>query len=261
MCLAANPIFSAEPASKPVEIIAHRGASYDAPENTLSSLKLGFEQGADACELDVWVTKDGVPVLLHDKDTLRTAGVKLLASATNFADLAKLEVGSWKDKKFAGEKIATLVEALATVPSGKRMFVEIKCDARGVPAILQAIEDAKLKPEQTVIISFDADVVEAAKKSRPDLLAFWIVSLKNDKGQAPKIEDLIAKAQTIQADGLNLSDSPLIDSAAVEKIRAAKLGLYVWTVDQPAAAKRLVELKVDGITTNRPGWLREQLQR
>ncbi len=253
----ASLLHAADP--KPVEIVAHRGASHDAPENTLAALCLGFEQHCDAGELDVWVTKDNEPVVIHDKDTKRVAGDECIVAQHTLADLQKLDIGTWKDKKFAGERIPKLVDALALVPEGKRMFIEIKCDVEGVPAILKAIEAAKLKPEQTAIISFHADVVAAAKKARPDLAAYWIVSLKNDKGQSPKIADLITQAKPIGADGLDLSDSPLIDAASVADIRAAKLGLYIWTVDDPAAAKRLVSLGVDGITTNRPGWLREQL--
>ena len=257
--MAAALAHAAEP--KGTEIIAHRGASHDAPENTLAAMKLGFEQGSDAGELDVWVTKDDVPVVIHDKDTKRVAGELCVVAEKTFAELQRLDVGKWKNEKYTGEKIPKLTDALALVPAGKRMFVEIKCEASHVPVILKAIDEAKLKPEQTAIISFDAGVVAAAKKARPDLLAYWIVSLKNDKGQAPKIPDFVNKAQAIGADGLDLSDSPLIDTASVTQIRAAKLGLYTWTVDDPAAAKRLVELGVDGITTNRPGWLREKLGR
>ena len=250
------PLHAAKPAA--VQIIAHRGASYTAPENTLAALRLGFELANEGCELDVWVSSDGVPVVIHDVDTKRVAGVNRKVADQTSAELQKLDVGSWKAPKFAEERIPTLLEALALVPPGKRMFVEVKCDEKGIPAILQAVKEAKLKPAQTTIISFHADVVAASKKDRPDLLAYWIVSLKPNKGKEPNIADLISKAQAIGADGLNLSDSPILDAAAVKQIRAASLGLYVWTVDNPEAAKRLIDLGIDGITTNCPGWLLEQ---
>lgn len=243
-----------------VEIIAHRGASVDAPENTVIAMQVGFEQQAEAGELDVWISKEGRAVVIHDGDTKRVAGVAKKVSDQTLAELQQLDVGKWKDAKFAGTKIPTLEEALATVPKGKRIFVEAKCGAYGVPEILRAITASGLAPEQTVIISFHAEVIAAAKKARPDLQAYWIVAMKNDKEEVRNLDDLIKTAHTIHADGLDLSDHPVLDAAAVQKVKEAKLGFYVWTVDDPAAAKRLVQIGVDGITTNRPGFLKEKLK-
>jgi glycerophosphoryl diester phosphodiesterase len=243
-----------------VEIIAHRGASHDAPENTLAALRLGFEQQCDAGECDVWVSKDGTPVVIHDADTKRVAGVPRKISEQTCDELCQLDVGRWKDVRFTGEKIPKLVDCLAIVPSGKRMFVEIKCGVEGVPAILSAIEQSKLDPQQIEVISFSSQVIAAVKKVRPDLKAYWIVALKDEPSKVTKVTDLIATAQTIQADGLDVSNHTMIDADFVNKVRKTKLRLYVWTVDNAQAAQRLRDLGVDGITTNRPAWLREQLQ-
>ncbi|MFO0871181.1 MAG: glycerophosphodiester phosphodiesterase [Pirellulales bacterium] len=243
-----------------VELIAHRGASHDAPENTLRALRLGFEQQSDAGELDVWVSRDGVPVVIHDADTKRVAGVPRKVSEQTLAELQALDVGSWKGAHFAGERIPTLREALAIVPAGRRLFVEIKCGVEGVPAILRVLQESAMPAPQLVIISFSSAVVAAAKQARPDLHAYWIVAWKKDKeGREPRIEQLIEQARRSSADGLDLSDHPQIDAEVVSQVRAANLRLYVWTVDDAAAARRLARLGVDGITTNRPGWLREQL--
>lgn len=243
-----------------VEIIAHRGASHDAPENTLTALKLGFEQGCDAGELDVWISRDGVPVVIHDKDTKRVAGDPRQVSEQTLDELRTLDVGAWKDAKFRGTRIPTLAEALAIIPREKRMFVEIKCGVEGVAPILRAIEMAGLPAKQTDIISFHSEVIAEVKRSRPDLVAHWIVAWKKDKqGSAPTIDELITTARRIRADGLDLVDSPLLDATAAAAVRAVPLKLYVWTVDDADAARRLVQLRVDGITTNRPGWLRQRL--
>ena len=96
--------------------------------------------------------------------------------------------------------------------------------------------------------------------ARPDVAAYWVVSLKPAKGKpAPTAEGLIAKAKAINADGLDLSAAPALDRAFAAKVKAAGLKLYVWTVNDIAEARRMVEIGVDGITTDRPGWLREQL--
>src|SRR5262245_4724666 len=99
-------------AAPKVEIVAHRGASYDAPENTLASLKLAWEQKADASEFDVFLSKDGKIVVIHDADTKRTAGVDKKVVSQTLDELRALDVGSWKNAKFKGEKIPTLDEML-----------------------------------------------------------------------------------------------------------------------------------------------------
>ena len=85
-----------------VEIIGHRGASYDAPENTLASFKLGYQQKADADELDIYLTKDGKIVVMHDANTARTAGVSNKLATSTFDDLRKLDAGQWGKWKGKG---------------------------------------------------------------------------------------------------------------------------------------------------------------
>ena len=242
-----------------VEIVGHRGASFDAPENTLAAIKLAWEQKADAAEFDVYLSKDGKIVVIHDADTKRTAGVEKKVVEQTLEELRKLDAGKWKGAKFAGEKIPTLDEVLATVPAGKRVFIEVKCGPEIVPELDRVIKAAKLKPEQTCVISFSADVIAATKKARPDLPAYWIVNL-NTKGKPKTAEDLIARAKDIKADGLDLSATPaVLDAAFGKKVKDAGLKLYVWTVDDVELAKKMLAAGVESITTNRPGWLREQL--
>jgi glycerophosphoryl diester phosphodiesterase len=253
---------AAQKADPKVEIIAHRGASYDAPENTLAAINLAWKQKSDASEFDVFLSKDGKIVVIHDRDTLRTTGVEMRVADTSLADLRKLDAGKWgkwKDGGFAGEKIPTLEEMLATVPRGKRVLIEVKCGVEIVPELRRVLKASKLKPEQTPIISFHADVIAAVKKARPDLAAYWIVSLDEKKKKAPDAETLIATAREIKADGLDLSASPKLDAAYADKVKKAGLKLYVWTVNDVKVARQMVQIGVDGITTDRPGWLREEL--
>lgn len=256
--LTATAALAAEPPK--VEIVAHRGASADAPENTVAAIELAWKQNADASEFDVYLTKDGKLVVIHDATTKRTAGVDVKVADSTLAELRKLDAGTWKDKKFAGEKLPTLDEMLATVPAGKRVFIEIKCGPEAVPEVDRVVKVSKLKPEQAVVISFNADVVAASKKLRPDLQALWIVSLQPKGQKARTAEELIAKAKEIKADGLDLSATPeILDKAFGDKVKAAGLKLYVWTVDDAALARKMIAAGVESITTNKPGWLREQL--
>jgi glycerophosphoryl diester phosphodiesterase len=243
-----------------VEIVAHRGASFDAPENTLAAVRLAWEQKADAAEFDVYLSKDGKIVVIHDATTKRTAGVDRKVVDQTCDELRKLDVGKWKDAKFAGEKIPTLEEVLATVPAGKRVFIEVKCGPEIVPELDRVLKAAKLRPEQTAVISFNADVIAAAKKARPDLQAYWIVNLAPKKQKPRTAEELIAKGKEIKADGLDLSATPeILDKTFGDKVKAAGFKLYVWTVNDAGLAKKMIAAGAESITTDRPGWLREQL--
>jgi glycerophosphoryl diester phosphodiesterase len=244
-----------------VEIVGHRGASFDAPENTLASFKLGWEQGADADELDIYLTKDGQIVVMHDATTKRTGGKDRRIAAQTLEELRQLDVGGWKSPEWRGQKIPTLAEALAPVPEGKRMFVEIKCGPEVLPELKRVLEQSGKRPEQIVLISFDYATLRQAKREMPQYVTYWLSSYKEDKktGKRPAVDDLIRRAREANFDGLDLEQGFPIDSAMVKKIQQAKLKLAVWTVDDPAIARRLVEAGVPSITTNRPGWLRQQL--
>jgi glycerophosphoryl diester phosphodiesterase len=255
--LATTAALAADPK---VEIVAHRGASFDAPENTVAAIKLAWEQKADASEFDIYLTKDGKIVVIHDATTKRTAGAELKVADSTLEELRKLDAGKWKGEKFAGEKLPTLEEMLATVPTGKRVFIEVKCGPEAVPEMDRVIKASKLKPEQTCVISFNADVIAAAKKARPDLQALWIVNLAPKNAKPRTAEELIAKAKEIKADGLDLSATPaILDKAFGDKVKQAGLKLYVWTVNDAELAKKMIAAGAESITTDRPGWLREQL--
>src|SRR4029079_18162257 len=105
-----------------VEIIAHRGASADAPENTVASEKLGYQQGAGGGELDIHLTKDGRIVVIHDYDTKRVAGVERKVVDQTFDEIRRLNAGAWGEWAGRGfnEKIPTLDEILAIVPKGRK---------------------------------------------------------------------------------------------------------------------------------------------
>lgn len=244
-----------------VEIIAHRGASHDAPENSVAAFKLGWEQGADAVELDIRLTQDAQIAVLHDATTKRTTGVELPVAESSLEILRRLDAGSWKGVKWTAEKIPILAEALATIPNGKRAFIEIKCGQEVLPVLGRVMAESGKEPEQMALIGFSYETMRKARELWPEAPIYWIVSNKADKttGRLPNIDKLIAKAQEAGFSGLDLDAKFPIDAAFVAKVRAAGLKLYVWTVNDAAVARNLVAAGVDGITTDRPGWLREQL--
>ena len=240
-----------------LDIIGHRGSSREAPENTLLSFKLGYQQNADAVELDIHLTKDGKIVVIHDDNTARTAGVSRKVADSTFDELRSLDVGRWKGEGFF-EKIPSLDEVLALVPDGKRLFVELKCGAEVLPELENTLHRAGTKPDQIVLIGFDYATMRQAKSRFPKLQVCGLAS-RNSEKKFPAVEDLIDAAIAANLDGLDLDQGFPIEPGFVQKVHQAGLKLYTWTVDDPAVARKQAAAGVDGITTNRPGWLREQL--
>jgi glycerophosphoryl diester phosphodiesterase len=244
-----------------VEIIAHRGASRDAPENTLASLRLGFEQGADVGELDIRLTRDDEIVLMHDPTTGRTAMVDLAIRETPLAVLKRLDVGRWRGIAWARERIPTLEEVLAILPSGKRLFIEIKCGPEVLPPLKRVLRRMPLL-SQIAIIGFDWETMREAKTLFPQMECYWLSAFKSEranKNRGPSTERLMERALAAKLDGLNLLHSGRIDAALVRKAHRAGLKVYVWTVDNPRRAQKLAALGIDGVATNRAGWMRRRL--
>src|SRR5687767_10206134 len=245
-----------------VEIIAHRGASFDAPENSLSAMKLAWEQKADAIELDLWLSKDGEIVVFHDSDTKRFEQTARKIPALTWRETQVLDVGGWKGAQFKNERIPTLESILATIPPGKRAVLEIKCGPEIVPELERVIHASGRTPRQLAIISFNFDALNELKKTFPDVPHLFLHDYKKDPktDQFPELKPLIARAKAAKFDGLNLNFKWPINKEFVSEVKAAGLQMFVWTVNDAAVAKRLVDAGVDGITTDRPQWLREQLQ-
>jgi glycerophosphoryl diester phosphodiesterase len=245
-----------------MEIVAHRGASYDAPENTLASMKLAWEQQADAIELDLWLSKDGRLVVCHDADTERIGGSKRKIVEQTWAELQQLDAGAWKAPRFKGERVPTLDPILATIPPGKRAVLEIKCGPEIVPELSRVIQKSGRLPAQIAIISFNFEALKASKKEFPQIEHHFLHGYKKDPktGRFPELEPLLEKAKAGGFDGLDLQFDWPINKDFVAKMKAAGLKLLVWTVDDPAVARRLREAGVESLTTNRPGWMKEQLR-
>lgn len=245
------------------EIVAHRGFSARAPENTVAAFDLAWQNDTDACELDLYLTADGEIVVIHDKDTRRTTGVAKVVADSTLAELRALDAGSWKDALYRGERIPTLAECLATMPHGeKRFFLEIKCGPEVVPVLARELESWKPRSAQLCIIAFDRAVARESKAAMPWLKVYRL-SAELEKGEKKipvDLTTLIDETKSDRLDGLDLGIKWKWDAAMVRQIRAAGLEVYVWTVNRLDDARRLAALGVDGITTDDPVMLRAALQ-
>ena len=243
-------------------IIAHRGESHDAPENTLAAVCLAWERNADAVEIDVHQTKDGSIVVIHDDNTLRTAHRYGEVAKLTLEQLKEMDVGRFKGKSWAKERIPTLEEVLATVPAGKKLFVEIKVDAGILAELNRVLKGSSCSPDQVVLIGTDLHTMEILKKALPRYHVYWVCSIKDEKKLAAKGnpgEGLIAHGRRTGLDGLDIEASKKIDEKFIARVKAAGMKLYVWTVDDPGEARRLFACGADGIATNHAHWLKTRL--
>ena len=246
-----------------MDIIAHRGASHDAPENTLAAVRLAWQQRADGVEVDVQFSKDGKLAVIHDNNTRRTGKLNRRIGEQTLAELRSLDVGRWKGVRWTGEKIPMLEEVLATIPKGKRLFVELKCGLEGIPEFVRIARSAPKGPAMIVAIGFSRSLMKQVKSEMPGLEVCWINRFRRNwkSGRwSPAVEELIAAAREARLDGVDLDAGGPVNAALVNQLKAAGLKVYVWTVDTAAKARKLMAAGVDGITTNRPGWLKEKLE-
>jgi glycerophosphoryl diester phosphodiesterase len=245
-------------------IVAHRGASHDAPENTLASMNLAWEQGADGVEADFYLTSDGKIICIHDPDTKRVAGVKHVVDQTTFDKLRQLDVGAWKHEKYRGERMPTLKEVAATVPPGKLFVIELKVGPEIVGPLVEDLKDVDLKPEQMIIICFKPETVAECERLLPQLKSYWLTDFKQqeDGSWKPSYDAVLDALQSSHADGLGAkAEGRVLDADFLKRLCGESYcDFHVWTVDDAEVARRYQKLGAWGITTNRPGWLRTQLQ-
>ena len=245
-------------------IIAHRGASHDAPENTLAAFRLAFERGADGIEGDFYLTRDKRMVCIHDADTKRVAGTSLAVAHSSLAELKRLDVGGWKGAKWHGERVPTIEEVIGVIPPDKMFFIELKIGPEVVTPLKTVLARSTLKPRQCVIISFDADTIVAAKRQLPEIKAHWLSGHRLEgkpRQWRPTPEAVIKRLQQTGADGFgSQANLDSFDAPFIQRLRSSGYAeFHVWTVNKGGIARFYQEQGALGITTDRPAYLRARL--
>ncbi len=240
-------------------IIAHRGESYDAPENTHASINLAWEREVDAVEIDVQLTKDEKIVVIHDKSTLRTGGKLKRISSNTYDNLSMIDVGKFKAGKWKDEKIPLLDDVLENIPADKILFVEVKSDDRIIKPLKNLIWKKNGNPKQIKFIGFDINTMKLLKKALPEFESYWIIESKHYKAK-PLLKRSIEKCKATGLDGLDVQSRKFLNSEVINFVKSNDLKIYTWTVDDPKRAKKLIVDGIDGITTNRANWLKHQLR-
>ncbi|HET7736753.1 MAG TPA: glycerophosphodiester phosphodiesterase family protein [Nocardioidaceae bacterium] len=238
--------------------IAHRGASFAAPENTLSAVRRAVDFGADMVEVDVQRTKDGVLVLLHDSTLSRTTDVTRVFRGSGswrvadftYDQLLRLDAGFWFSRQHVGERIPTLAQTLDLLSgSGVGLQLELKHPER-YPGV---VDDLIAVLEQA------GPIVSGSGQHGVVVQSFHHVSMKELKARMPFLRVGLLGAPAPRslpvlgtwADQVNPSYRA-VDPAYVAAIHDAGMSCHVWTVDRPGAQRRALAMGVDGVITNRP---------
>jgi len=225
-----------------VEIVAHRGDSFRFPENTIAAFWGAAEEGADCAELDVRQTEDGVPVVMHDSNLMRTAGVNREICEVTYDELRSLKVkkngGLWSDR----ESIPTLQEVLQFLKgSGLMLNIELK-PCRGA-SCEKTVMDLILKEnlqDQCLISSSDCGILQRVKSYAPEIKTVYV---------GCDFKSCLLRLRCVDAISLK---ADYVSASVVQSIHAAGKQIYVWTIDTKHLLDEAIALGVDGVITNNP---------
>jgi len=243
-------------------LVAHRGASRDAPENTLPAFELAWQQGADAIEGDFHLTQDGAIVCIHDEIIRQGVHSKKVIKNSGLDELRQLDVGSRFGKRWQDVRIPTIAEVFQTIPPGKKIYIEIKCGPAILPKLFEELDISGLARKQVVIISFDADVIYQVKHQTDGLRAFILSDFKKDRQTGkfiPSADDALNMLQHTHADGFSSKAHKAVDETFVKRILANGYEYHVWIIDRAKTAKKFIKMGAMSVTTNVPGYLRSKL--
>ncbi|HEY8477213.1 MAG TPA: glycerophosphodiester phosphodiesterase [Chloroflexota bacterium] len=242
------------PAPRRLQVGAHRGASGTRPENTLAAFRRALELGCDWIELDVHLSHDDVPVVIHDFTVDRTTDGTGRVRDLTVDELQRLDAGSWFDPAFRGEHVPTLAEVLDLVADRAMLTVEIKSGPIHYPNIVpRVLEVIRTRGDvaRVTIASFDHTAVRAAREIEPAVGGAILF--------VARPVDVTLDATAAKADALH-PNWAYVTPEVVRQAHARRLAVRVWTVDDPATARALADMGVDAIFTNAPERLLQVLE-
>ena len=246
-------------------IIGHRGASRHAPENTLEAFRAAIDAGADGIEFDVRLARDGVPVVIHDADLLRTGGLKKKVADLTSAELGTIDVGSWFNARFprrthtsfADQTVPQLDDVLDLLAGFKGLlYIELKTAGRNredlVNAVCERIRTLRLLP-QVIVKSFDLKTVASVKHNLPAVQTAALFG-PDVRHLFKRRRHLIELARRYGADQLSIHRS-LVTRGLMRAAHAASMPVTVWTADDPRWIRRAQRSGIRALITNDPARL------
>lgn len=243
-------------------LIAHRGESKDAPENTLPAYKMAVDRGF-GFECDIYLSSDKRLYTFHDTTLRRTtSGANTNAcTAVDWATVSKLNVGGWgkwQGSKFDPTRPALLEEVLALARPGRKIYVEVKGDDPSWVPYIKAVfaKEPKATPETVLFISFGRKVSAELKRQMPEFKTYWLT------GKVPPASELIAELRALGVDGVDIRYKPAeVTAEYIATVKSAGFEFHVWTIDDPQTAAEAFARGAQTVTTNRAKYILEELEK
>ncbi len=235
--------------SDTVTVVAHRGAAGRAPENTLASMHMAIEDGADWLEIDVQESADGEVVVIHDSDFMKLANEATKVWNGSLAEIREIDVGSWFDPQFSGERVPTLAEVLELARGKAHVVIELKYyghDQQLEQRVIDIVEQLGMT-DDVAIMSLKYEGIQKVRALRPD----WPVGLLSATaiGNLAKLDvDFLAVATGLATPGF------------IRRSQDQGKQVFVWTVNDAVSLSRMMSLGVDGIITDEPALAREVME-
>ena len=239
-------------------IIAHRGESYDSPENTLASVNLAWERGADAVEVDVRITKDKKILVIHDSTTKRTGNKNYKIKDNLYDELKNVNVGFINGNKYKAETIPLLTDVIKTIPENKVLLNDIKIGKEIVPYLEDIIRNIENKKENIILISEKYQTLKELKKINPEVESHLIIYKKWYRFIF-SVKQIVKKCKEIDLDGIDIKDGIYLTKGFIDKIKYSGITIYTWTINDPARAQLLFNNGINGITTDKANWLKGKM--
>ncbi len=232
-----------------VTITAHRGASLEAPENTLAAFELAINEGADIIELDVRETKDHVIIVQHDETFERTIGDKRKVGDLTYDEICQLSAGKWFGEEFKDEKVPTLEEAIDLIKGRADLNIELKpasTDERLESEVVRIVNEKEIK-KNCVVTSLNYNEIKKIKLLDPEIKTIYVMSVALGNYYDLKY-----------ADGFSVKYT-FVTSTSVKKAHKQGKEVYVWTVNSKRLLEKLMLLNVDSIITDNPYKMRRNM--
>ena len=241
----------------PVMRIAHRGASGEglAPENTLAAFGKALEIGVDLVEIDIHLTADGHPVVIHDRTVDRTTDGSGAVDTLTLAEIKKLDAGRWFGSEFKGERIPTLQEALEAVGKRALLLIEAKTEEAAERAVT-VIRSRRLQ-SRVVMQSFLGSVVRTVNRLDRRIPTAFLMS--GGEAAFRRKTGVVKRVLRLGANALALNYRAARPELVLQFLNRA-MGFWVWTVDREEDMREMIEMGVGGIITNRPDVLRKVME-
>ena len=235
-------------------IIAHRGSSQQAPENTLPAIEKALEEGVDMLALEVQHSKDDQPLVLADVSLDRTTNGNGRVARMTSTEIRALDAGSWFDPEFAGTKVPTLAEVIKKVGSKARLMLSLPETRAGTPWAEQLLKDlkARKKPEEDILVFSDSESLKSFREVAKEFSYALVLGEKVDGW---------IYLEKAEKNGLKAVRPwrTQVDSVLVRAAHAKGIQVFAYFANEEADLRELLELKVDGIITGRPERLKAVL--